>query len=38
MILTNSEGKVCGVEIKDITIDLISYKGEIVKEIILEKI
>ena len=38
MILKNSEGRVCGVEVKDITIDSISYEGEIVKEIILEKI
>jgi hypothetical protein len=38
LILENSEGRVCGIEVKDVTYDLISYKGEIVKEIILEKI
>ena len=38
LILENSEGRVCGIEVKDVTYDLISYKGEIVKEIILERI
>jgi len=38
LILFNSEGRVCGVEVKDITFDLVSYEGEVVKEIILEQI
>jgi hypothetical protein len=38
LILFNSEGRVCGIEVKDITYDLVSYEGEIVKEIILEQI
>lgn len=38
MILFNSEGRVCGVEVKDITYDLVSHGEEIVKEIILEQI
>ncbi len=38
IILKTSSGNICGVEVKDITYDLVSYEGEIVKEIILEKI
>lgn len=38
LILKNSEGRVCGIEVTDVTYDLVSYEGEIVKEIILTKI
>lgn len=38
IILKTSSGNICGVEVKDITYDLVSYANEIVKEIILEKI
>jgi hypothetical protein len=38
IIVKNSEGRVCGIEVKDVTYDLISYDGEIVKEMILERI
>jgi len=38
LILKTSSGNVCGVEVKDITYDLVSYEGEIIKEIILEQI
>ena len=38
LIVKNSEGRVCGVEVTDITYDLISYENEIVKEIMLSKI
>lgn len=38
IILKTSSGNICGVEVKDITYDLVSYEGEVVKEIILEKI
>jgi len=38
IILKNSEGRVCGVEVKDVTYDTASYEGEVVKEMILERI
>ena len=38
IIVKSSEGRVCGIEVKDVTYDLISYDGEIVKEMILERI
>jgi hypothetical protein len=38
LILETSEGRVCGIEVTDVTYDMISYEGEIVKEIILQKI
>lgn len=38
IILKTSSGSVCGVEVKDITYDLVSYENEVLKEIILEKI
>lgn len=38
LILKNSEGRVCGIEVTDVTYDLVSYEGEIVKEIMLTKI
>jgi len=38
IIVKSSEGRVCGIEVKDVTYDLISYDGEVVKEMILERI
>lgn len=38
LILKNSEGRVCGVEVTDVTYDLVSYENEVVKEIMLTKI
>jgi len=38
LILKNSEGRVCGVEVTDVTYDLVSYEDEVVKEIMLQKI
>ncbi len=38
LILKNSEGRVCGVEVTDVTYDLVSYEDEVVKEIMLKKI
>ena len=38
LILKNSEGRVCGVEVTDVTYDLVSYENEVVKEIMLKKI
>jgi hypothetical protein len=38
LIVQTSEGRVCGIEVTDVTYDIISYEGEIVKEIILQKI
>lgn len=38
LIVKNSEGRVCGVEVTDVTYDLVSYENEVVKEIILTKI
>jgi hypothetical protein len=38
LILKNSEGRVCGVEVTDVTYDLVSYDNEVVKEIMLTKI
>ena len=38
LILKNSEGRVCGVEVTDVTYDLVSYDNEVVKEIMLKKL
>jgi hypothetical protein len=38
LIVKTSEGRVCGIEVEDVTYDLISYEGEVVKEIILKRI
>ena len=38
LIVKNSEGRVCGIEVTDVTYDLVSYENEVVKEIILTRI
>jgi hypothetical protein len=38
LIVETSEGRVCGIQVQDITYDMVSHPGEIVKEIILQKI
>tara|TARA_B100000963_G_scaffold355526_2_gene373946 strand:+ start:124 stop:882 length:759 start_codon:yes stop_codon:yes gene_type:complete len=38
LIVKTSEGRVCGIEVTDVTYDLVSYENEVVKEIILTRI
>lgn len=38
LIVQTSEGRVCGIQVEDVTYDTISHPGEIIKEIILQKI